>query len=275
MAIFAFMPNLNPADPDLFFSRQDPADPRLGEMCAPPNDDSSQISILGYPDDEGVQINGGRIGAKSGPAEIRRWLYRMTPHPKLILRSFRDVGDIPSAPLSLPERHDLAIRCGEGILQNGGRLLSFGGGNDYAYCDGLAFLKVCEGSRRKPLIINVDAHLDVRDTSRGFSSGTPFYRLLESGLHFDFVEFGIQTHCNSSAHWDYVIKNGGKIITTDEIADSGLSLQDYSTRALGDWLLHSRPAFLAIDIDAFAWPYAVGASAAWPWASCRRILCPH
>src|SRR5262249_44599972 len=36
--------------------------------------------IVGFPQDEGVRRNQGRPGAAQAPAEIRRWLYRLTPY---------------------------------------------------------------------------------------------------------------------------------------------------------------------------------------------------
>ncbi|MBX3022272.1 MAG: formimidoylglutamase [Bdellovibrionales bacterium] len=254
------MKSFTPADPTLFFSRQDPKDPRLGEL-AESTPQEAQVALIGYPDDEGVKLNGGREGARLGPQEIRRALYKMTPHPKRTRKRFCDLGDLHSK-TALAERHEEAARAAQDVLKQKQQLLSFGGGNDWAYSDGLAFLKT--HANDKPLIINVDAHFDVRDLERGPNSGTPFYRLLESGIPFDFVEFGIQTHCNSKHHWDYVHGKGARILTMEEYFDSGLSLTEYTVRALGEWILRKRPTFLAVDIDAFALPFAPGASAPGP-----------
>jgi formiminoglutamase len=251
---------LQAPEPKLFFSKNDPHDPRLGESAHAP-ETQAEVMIIGYPDDEGIRLNGGREGARQGPAAIRHFLYRMTPHLQRRLKTFTDAGDLATS-VDLGERHEQArSRVGE-WLSAGRQVLSLGGGNDYAYADGMAFLDTHKGHR--PLILNIDAHLDVRDVSRGLNSGTPFYRLLESGVAFDFVEFGIQDHCNSRAHQRYVLEKGGKIFTTEAIANSGRSLTDFAVESLGEELLRRRPAFLAIDIDAFAWPYAAGSSASWP-----------
>src|SRR5258707_417639 len=78
-------------NPSLFFSRHDPEDLRLGDLtkaithahtiaelhqALPP---SPGFVIAGYPDDDGIQLNGGRKGAKDGPDAIRKYFYRMTP----------------------------------------------------------------------------------------------------------------------------------------------------------------------------------------------------
>ncbi len=258
--IWVHMIKLQPADTSLFFSKHDPNDPRLGEFA---QKDLTQpgVAIIGYPDDEGIEINGGRKGASLGPNEIRRWLYRMTPHPKRPLKDFSDLGNY-SPKAALDVRHEDCRKLVAGYLANRNQVLGLGGGNDYAYSDGMGFLDTCKD--QKPLIINIDAHLDVRETAKGLSSGTPFYRLLESGVDFEFIELGIQSQCNSAKHWNYVEQKGGRILSFDEIVDSGLSLCEYAVTQLGDSILKKRPAYLAIDMDAFAWPFAIGTSAAWP-----------
>lgn len=246
-------------DPKLFFSKKDRLDPRLGDLVKPELSPHSVV-VLGYPDDEGIQLNGGRTGASEGPREIRTWLYKQTPHPRRQIKALSDLGDLKLKG-TLDQRHEAAANAVEDLLKKGHQVLSLGGGNDYAYCDGIGFLK---NFSEKPLIINVDAHLDVRDMSKGPSSGTPFYRLLESPHDFDFLEFGIQTTANARAHYEYVEGRGGHIITMDELLDSPQNYLEYVLEATGDLLLKPRPTFLAIDIDAFTWSAAPGASASWP-----------
>ena len=254
------MAELQAPERKLFFSKNDPRDPRLGELALS-FEKTSEVMVIGYPDDEGVRLNGGRDGAALGPDAIREFLYKTTPHPTRRIRPFSDAGNLRSKG-DLPARHESAQeQVGEWLARDQ-RVLSLGGGNDYAFADGIAFLRKYQGL--KPLVINVDAHLDVRDMSRGMNSGTPFFRLLESGIVFDFVELGAQSQCNSKTHWEYVTQKGGQIISYDEIIESGRLLRDYVAERMGELLLRRRPTFLALDIDAFAWPYAAGSSAAWP-----------
>jgi formiminoglutamase len=254
------MSDFQPVERKLFYSANDPHDPRLGDL-AQADWTSADVAIVGYPDDEGVLNNRGRAGSALGPHEIRHWLYRMTPHARRPIKSFSDAGDLQIT-RELERRHQSAQEFAGSTLKRGIQLLSLGGGNDYAYPDGMAFLEAYAG--KDPLIINVDAHLDVRDLGRGLTSGTPFFRLLESAIPFEFIELGIQGQCNSSRHWDYVEGKGGKILSLDQILDSGRSLLDTTVQTFGDTFLRRRPTFLAIDIDAFAWPFALGSSAAWP-----------
>ena len=48
--------------------------------------------ILGYPDDEGIKLNGGRTGAALAPTAIRQFLYKMTPG--LVQNKFFDCGEV-------------------------------------------------------------------------------------------------------------------------------------------------------------------------------------
>ena len=251
---------MTPTDPALFFSRDEANDPRLGDL-AKKTVATPEVVIVGYPDDEGICRNGGREGARAGPRQIRHWLYRTTPHPRRTIKTFTDLGDL-KLDGTIGERHSRAELVISNALESGARILSLGGGNDYAYPDGAAFLK--KFAQNNPIVINIDAHLDVRDMSQGPHSGTPFFRLLESEVPFEFIEVGSQAQCNARAHWDYVERKGGRIISLEEILGEGVPLVDQVIRALGPSLLKRRPTFLAVDIDAFAWPYAIGSSAAWP-----------
>src|SRR5438552_2655721 len=60
-----------------------PDDPRLGEIIECWQGDLSALKpgrgvLIGFPQDEGVRRNHGRPGAAEAPAEIRRWLNRLT-----------------------------------------------------------------------------------------------------------------------------------------------------------------------------------------------------
>ncbi len=254
------MSDFDPCPSKLFFSKNDPDDPRLGDLVQVQSE-NAELCILGYPDDEGIALNGGRLGAAAGPNEIRHWLYRTTPNARGRLRTFSDLGNLQRKD-TLDGRHLAAQVQVASLLERGQRVLTLGGGNDYAYPDGAAFL--AHFAKQDPLIINIDAHLDVRNLNHGPSSGTPFFRLLEGPHRFAFVEYGIQAQCNAKKHREYVEHKGGTIVTLDEILSSDLSPLSYSVKALDTIVSEGRPTFLAVDIDAFAWPYAAGSSAAWP-----------
>lgn len=247
---------------DLLFSRGDSADPRRGERVQSVNTITGLqpgFVVAGYPDDEGIKNNGGRVGAALAPDAIRKFLYRMVASSQ----SVYDLGNLkPKA--TLPERHELARQTANKALQEGHRWIGLGGGHDYGYADGAGFLDWAKAQKKKPVIINFDAHLDVRKPSKEINSGTPFYRLNEMGIEFDFVQIGIQRQCNSEAHLQWSTERKHQIITLEDYWASNVSLAEFVTKRLGDLMLHQRPCFVSVDIDAFAWPYAIGSSQSWP-----------
>jgi len=264
-----------PVSPELLFSRQDPNDPRLGEtvvavrdansLSAPESsNDRRPVAVFGYPDDEGIRLSGGRTGAAEAPDRIRKYLYKMTPPllraPKRDVEKIFDCGNLNPQKQDLSRRHEIAKVQIEKALRSGFRTLSLGGGHDYGYADAAGFVRYCQDLGQKPLVINFDAHLDVRPLDRGLSSGTPFFRLLSEFQGLDFVEIGLQNQCNSRRHLEWLQDHGGISLTYEEWLSSGESWTVFVSQRLGDLLLRRRPTFLSIDIDAFSNAYAMGCS---------------
>lgn len=219
------------------------------------------LSLFSYPDDEGIQINNGRPGASLGPKVIGQYLQNSKKdfwptNIKLI-----DKGFLKTDNFNLDQKHKLAISNALSCVKNHDYNLFLGGGHDYAYPDGLAFLNKYQN--KKPVIINIDAHLDVRPTDNGFSSGTPFYRLLsEHKNKFEFWEIGIQKQCNSKAHWDWCLAQGGNIISNDQLLEHSPSWSKYVLDKIKPQA--DQNIYLSIDIDGFSSSYAQGCSQSWP-----------
>ncbi|WP_374080164.1 formimidoylglutamase [Bdellovibrio bacteriovorus] len=257
---------LHPIDKHLLFTKNDKEDPRLGECVQLlPKGDLQKISehefdfaMIGFPDDEGIALNGGRPGAQAAPREVRLYLYKMTPHlastrlPKIL-----DLGDLADKEKSLADRHEKARETARTLAQSGKRWISLGGGHDYGYCDGAGFL---DAFKDNAVLINFDAHMDVRPTDKGFNSGTPFHRVLsEFQGHVDFAEVGIQNQCNSQAHITWAKNHGASVFTLDQINEEGL-LPVLKKFMKGK---EKKKVFLSIDIDAFTSSEAPGCSQSW------------
>ncbi|MBE8162454.1 MAG: formimidoylglutamase [Bdellovibrionaceae bacterium] len=230
------------------------------------------LSVFSYPDDEGIKINGGRLGAHLAPAVICQLLQKSKKDfwPSNI--SLVDEGSLNIKDLSLENKHDAAIKKASSLVKNHDYNIFLGGGHDYAYPDGIAFLKYCKQQEpsthkplHKPLIINIDAHLDVRPTDKGFNSGTPFYRLLSKHhSEFSFWEIGIQKPCNTQEHWQWCLAHKGNIISNDELLLHSPSWAKYVINKLPLDADKKQPVYLSIDIDAFSSSYAMGCSQSWP-----------
>lgn len=257
---------LHAIDKTLLFTKNDKEDPRIGECVSVFTQSeveqtttiSTDFVVIGFPDDEGIHLNGGRPGAQAGPRQIRSFLYKMTPHLKsLKLPRILDMGDFRSSERPLAERHEKAREMLRAIAATGTPWISLGGGHDYGYCDGSAFLDLHKGNA---VLINFDAHMDVRPTDKGLNSGTPFFRVLsEFSGQVDFAEVGIQNQCNSRGHVTWAQEKGASVYTLDQVQAEGLQavLQKFM---LGK---EQKKVFLSIDIDAFTSNEAPGCSQSW------------
>jgi len=230
--------------------------------------------LAGYPDDLGIRMNNGRPGAMEAPKKIRHFLNKFTPPvSRSSPKSIWDCGDLNISALSastdsrsLELRHEAAREQALRVFNAGGRLISLGGGHDYGFSDGAAFLQTFSSTHLRPLVINIDAHLDVRPASGPHHSGTPFRRLLESEFEFDLLQIGIQQQCNAQSHLNYCLERGVHVLHMEDIlsnpAGERATLIEFTEPHLRRF--PNRPTFLSLDIDGFSSSFAPGASQSWP-----------
>ncbi len=211
-------------DPELFFSRNDANDPRLGEVVSaePGEYESAQVVILGCPQDEGVRRNGGRAGAALAPDEIRRQFYKLTTFG-IGVKIF-DLGNTIIGS-TLEETHDTHCEIIMKLLKHGKTVISLGGGNDLSYPDGKAMAETFGVPNW--LAFNIDAHFDVRaDEPR--NSGTPYRQLLEE-KHLkpeNFAEMAYQPQAASPIYFEYLKKLGVMMKSLEEIKNSKLRIEN-------------------------------------------------
>jgi len=252
-------------DEALFYSRNDVNDVRLGETVQRRREhfSSCPVVILGCPQDEGVARNGGRVGAKAAPTEIRRALYRL-PSPSNPIRLF-DLGDLVLRP-TLEETHDAQTELVRQLLKEGKTVLSLGGGNDVAYPD----CKAVALEFGRVGAFNIDAHLDVRADARA-NSGTPYRQLLEEKLLAPerFHEIGIQPLLNSPRYLEYVRERGVSVTPLAEVQTRGV-----------DDVLHGplsatavQALFWGFDLDSVRAADAPGVSAPSPAGLSAEQIC--
>lgn len=235
-------------------------DPRLSSFLTQ-NSTEAGVHIRGYPDDEGIRLNGGRPGAALGPDQIRTCFYKMTP--PLTSKKIPLIWDGGNLELDsdLKSRHQQAQSQAFQSYQNKKFVITLGGGHDYGYPDAAAFLSAYKNSKKKPVVINFDAHLDVRPLDQGPTSGTPFFRLLkESANDLHFFEVGIQNHCNAKNHFAWAVKHKAQIIEQEKIAQKSL----YQCLLPKLLRFKGHPTFLSVDIDGFTSSEAPGCSQSWP-----------
>ncbi|HEX6280294.1 MAG TPA: formimidoylglutamase [Pyrinomonadaceae bacterium] len=251
-------------NPDLFFSRKDPNDPRLGEVVKRDEEDyqTAEIVILGCPQDEGVRRNNGREGAAIAPSAIREQFYKLTTFN--IRKRVFDLGDVKIG-ATLEETHDTHRQIVQQILQDKKRVIVLGGGNDVSYPDGVAMAEVF--GRNNWIAINVDSHLDVRIADQR-NSGTPYRQLLEEGLlpPNRFFEVGYQTHFCSPIYFEYIRQLGVQRISLELLrsrSDCDIELKELIKQK---FIRHSKElsVFFGFDLDVVRSADAPGTSAPSP-----------
>ncbi|RMG83182.1 MAG: arginase [Chloroflexi bacterium] len=209
-------------NPDVLYRRDDPNDPRLGEIVRtlPQDYHAASVVILGCPQDEGVRRNKGRVGAAAAPDYIRQYLYR------LALGGLRQMPDTALFDLGntriqadLEATHNVHRRIVSQVISDGKLLLVLGGGNDISYpdCSGLADVVT------DILAFNIDAHFDVRD-DKPRNSGTPYRQLLTQGalLPSNFYEMAYHPFANSPTYIAYLQELGVNLYSLQRLRAIGI-----------------------------------------------------
>jgi formiminoglutamase len=233
-----------------------PHDPRLGRILGSRlgKDEAPRAVLVGFPSDEGVRRNGGRVGAAGGPKAIRPALYRLTADPlseefEDLLGRTRDLGDLEiSRNLEFDQQH-----LGEALspyLEQGAFAIVLGGGHETSYGHFQGYAR----ENHRVEILNWDAHADVRELKDGKGhSGSPFRQAIEdpSGTCRRYTVAGLQPHAVARAHLDYVKKHGGAF-WREEVTREAI---DELYRGMGG------PTMVSFDLDAVTDAEAPGVSA--------------
>ncbi len=205
-----------------------------------------RVAILGFPDDTGVRLNGGRPGAAEGPRAFREALSRYGAAypaeggewPRVF-----DAGDVspvkdPDPVRALEETHARVEKAARTLLEQGMIPVGIGGGHDLTF----PFVRaLVDRSAEPPEGIYLDAHLDVRAEP---GSGMPFRALVERAgvraLHLR----GMDPYVNRPDHLNWFREHGGRT--------EGFGPGDPWPEA---------PLFVSVDLDVLDQAYAPGVSA--------------
>ena len=251
-------------DPELFFTRKDKNDPRLGETVG--RDEGryagAEIVLIGCPQDEGVRRNNGRVGAALAPTAVRKQFYKLTPFG--IKRKIFDLGDVKISG-TLEETHDKHCAVVRQALRDGKRVVVIGGGNDISYPDGVAMADVYGSDNW--IGINIDSHLDVRIAPER-NSGTPYRQLLEEGhlVPKRFFEVGYQTHFVSPVYYEYIRGLGVQRISLELLRSHDETDLELREMIKQKFVHHSQEmsVFFGFDLDVVRAADAPGTSAPSP-----------
>ena len=242
--------------PDIRTPDTAPEDPRLGHLLGGRlgTGDVPAAVILGFPSDEGVRRNGGRVGAAKGPGAIRSALYRLTsdprsPHFEDLLGRVRDLGDLEISGDVESDQRRLGQTIAPHLAQNS-LVIVLGGGHEASYGHFLGYV----AAGRKPEILNWDAHPDVRGLAGGKAhSGSPFRQAIEdpSGSCRRYTVAGLQPHAVAREHAAFVERHG-RLVWRDEVSLERIAQLYRSVDS---------PTLVSFDLDAVTEAEAPGVSA--------------
>jgi formiminoglutamase len=203
------------------------------------------FAIVGFPDDRGVELNRGRLGAAEGPNAIRKWLYRLVAPENG--RRIADLGNLEMTK-SIEADHISGTTSIAAALAHANLVIVLGGGHDWGYSP-IAALR--QGGSVG--FLNIDAHLDVR-ASEHQHSGTSYWRALETCVEGkNAFWYGVQRSATAKLHIDYVEAKGGSIGFAGEtrgiIDVAGVAFEQCDA------------VDISLDMDVFAMSDAPGVSA--------------
>jgi formimidoylglutamase len=253
-------PGLWPADiaPDRFASTisRDPAD----SSCA--------VALLGLPDDLGVRLNRGRHGAAHGPTAFRAALARYGVADPAGFRWPRvlDAGDVIPAPGhdadALDATHARVTEAARTLHARGLLVIGIGGGHDLTFPFARAAIDHhAKGDGNRFAAVNIDPHLDVRDTP---GSGMPFRALVERCGVGALLNAGHNPLVNSREHTAWFFAHHGVIADDDWHLLLDEESEDDAGNAVPELLapLHAvEHLAVSIDLDALDAAHAPGVSA--------------
>lgn len=235
-----------------------PGDPRIGHLLGGHVTGGARprAVIIGFPSDEGVHRNGGRVGAAGAPTEIRRWLYRLTPDPQnheafceLVERT-TDLGDLTCSDDVERDQEQLAQTLAP-YLAEGIFPIVLGGGHETSYGHFLGYVN----AGKKIEAINWDAHPDVRKLidDKGHS-GSPFRQALlhPSGACTRYTVAGLQPQSVAASHLNFLDDNRGRWIWKSGL--DAATVNSLYTEA-------DAPVLASFDMDALDQTSAPGVSA--------------
>ncbi len=217
--------------------------------------------LVGFGCDAGVLRNHGRPGAAQGPDAIRRALANVPAHG---LPALFDAGNVNCDDGDLEQAQQALAATVRGVLDRGGLPLVLGGGHEVAWgtWQGLrAHLDGVAAGAGRLLIVNIDAHFDLR-TSRPGSSGTPFDQIAcacaERGLDFDYVCLGVSRLSNTPALFARAEALGVRYVEDADLQERHLEARLAELQAHVDAAAH---VYLTIDLDALPAAVMPGVSA--------------
>tara|TARA_X000000950_G_C13882188_1_gene647298 strand:+ start:1007 stop:1915 length:909 start_codon:yes stop_codon:yes gene_type:complete len=191
--------------------------------------------------DKGVQRNGGRLGSRLGPKSVIFELGKMEltgNNTQLYTKEVSsDLSDFDKSQECQTKLINELI-----VNQDGSKFIHLGGGHDHVFSLLSAIGK--KVTKKKLVILNVDAHLDTRidDWSH---SGTPFRQFDKfTSSPYQLIQLGCHRETNNKDNYQS-LKNGSMEIMSFRSKSDLVSLIKY----LGNFKPETHEIILSVDCD--------------------------
>ncbi len=228
---------------------------RIHQLVQPYNNQQNAKVLIGFCSEEGVKRNKGRLGAKSAPDNIRKTLSNLPIHCTEF--NLYDAGNI-IVDEDLEEARKLQTQKVNEILATKSFPMVIGGGHETALGNFLAFI---QHFPKDSLVVNLDAHFDIRMPNPISTSGTPFYEMYQycetNGIKFNYLVAGIQQLGNTQALFKRADELKIKYFLADDIHGNFDAFLNQLTNQLSQY----KHIYLSVDMDVLDVAYAPGVSA--------------
>ncbi|MNX57676.1 Formimidoylglutamase [compost metagenome] len=185
-----------------------------------------------------------------------------------------DAGDVVcQGDLLEAAQEQLGLRVAE-LLEQGARPLVLGGGHEIAWgsFQGLARWLEARGDTDPVLVLNLDAHFDLR-TGRPGSSGTPFDQIARDcearGRALQYACLGVSRLANTPALYARAAEVGAVWVEDRDMQERHLDARLANVDAL---LARVRHVYLTIDLDVLPAAVMPGVSAPAPYGVPMAVI---
>lgn len=220
-----------------------------------------KVALLGFCSDEGVRRNQGRMGAKDGPAAIRKACSSFPVHFEKI--QLLDVGDVICDDGNLETAQTMLGGKIQQLMSDHFFPIVLGGGHETAFANFCGIQQIQKNNNTFG-VINFDAHFDLRhiDQQVGATSGTGFWQMEQitknNNINFEYLAIGIQQCSNTKKLFQTANAFGVSYILAEDFNEAQY---EQISQSLNHILEKSSLIQLSIDMDVFNAANAPGVSA--------------